>query len=91
MNDDTISAEEHNEIFRSLRQLMRQNEGKMNKAELAQLLIGAAIVNGFDRGKRITGALATLGMNKQYAGIILRRLTGHAWQQHEDGRYTLIG
>jgi hypothetical protein len=90
MNEDNISAEERNKIFRSLRKLMGQNEG-LNKEEMTILLIGAAISNGFDRGKRITGALVTLGMNKQYAGIILKQFTGLAWQRHEDGRYGLIG
>lgn len=60
----TISDEGRNAIFRSLRELKRQQESKMNKDELAELLIGVAILSGFDSGNRITGTLATLGMNK---------------------------
>jgi hypothetical protein len=46
--------------FQSLRQLKRQAERSMNTNELAELLIGAAIVHGFDSGIRITGTLHNL-------------------------------
>lgn len=85
-----MSDEERNAIFRSLRQLKAQHENTMNKDQLAELLIGAAIFKEFNRGARITGTLFTLGMNRQHAGIILDRLTGIKWRRAEDGTYSLI-
>ncbi|NYT40774.1 hypothetical protein HZY97_08405 [Sphingomonas sp. R-74633] len=85
-----MTADELNAIFRSLRALKRQHEKSMNDDELAELLIGAAIFHGFDQGRRITGALATLEMNRRHAGIILKRLTGVRWHRSDDGRYRLI-
>lgn len=86
-----MTDEERNAIFQSLRQLKRQHEKAMNSHELAELLIGAAIVHGFDTGTRITGTLHTLGLNRQHAGIILDQLTGIRWERGEDGRYRLLG
>lgn len=85
-----MDSEERNAIFRSLRQLKRQHEKDMNSHELTELLIGAAIVHGFDSGCRITGTLHALGMNKQHAGIILDSLAGIRWKRGEDGRYGLL-
>lgn len=88
--DADMSDEERNEIFRSLRELKRKHEHTMNADDLAALLIGAAIENGFDRGTRITGTLGRLGMNKRHAGIILKRLTGSVWKRDESGVNSVI-
>lgn len=85
-----MDADALNAIFQSLRQLKWRHEKAMNKDELAELLIGAVISHGFDRGNRITGALARLDMNKRHAGIILSRYVGRLWQRGEGGRYSLI-
>lgn len=85
-----MDAHALNAIFQSLRQLKWRHEKTMNKDQLAVLLIGAVIIHGFDRGNRITGALARLGMNRRHAGIILDRHAGSLWQRGDDGRYSLI-
>lgn len=85
-----IPPDELNAVFRRLRRPKAQHETTMNKDELAELLIGAAILEGFDGGNRITGTLATLGMNRRHAGIILDRLTEVRWRHEKDGRYSLL-
>lgn len=77
-------------LFRELRQLKRQYGAGTNKDQLAELLIGATILNGLDHGRRITGTLEKLGMNRRHAGMILSRFTGVLWQRGPDGRYSLI-
>lgn len=89
--NNRLTPEQVNESFRRLRALKKQHEGSMNKDELAELLICAAITEGFDSGTRITGTLAKIDMHRQHAGIILNRLTGTRWRKRDDGRYTLIG
>ncbi len=88
-------AESTRAIFERLRKLKRDCAPTSTKHELAVVLISSCICEGFDTGRRITRALETLGLNRQYAGKILSEETGndpkrHRWQRDEEGRYTLL-
>lgn len=65
-----------NAIFRRLRELNGKLiavkvKVKVNAHDRAHMLINAAIHEGFDRGNRITGALAQLDFDKRHVGIVL--------------------
>ena len=82
-----------NAAFRRLRALDRTLlECKVNKDERATMLISACICEGFTAGRRITGALERLGLNRQHAGI--RLMAGLQddpewpyWGRRDDGTY----
>jgi hypothetical protein len=81
-------------LFDGLRQLKRDCSPTSTKDELAMILIKACIYDGLDTGPRIVGALATLGLNKKHAGIVLSRWVGndperYHWQRNADGRYSV--
>jgi len=62
-----------NAAFRRLRELNgKLIAAKVNDHERAHALINAAINEGFDRGTRITGALARLDFDKRHVGIVLQ-------------------
>lgn len=82
MTDDQVNA-----AFRNLRRLKKQYDSKLDGHELAALMIGASILEGFNEGKRITGALAKLDFNKQHIGMILKDLTGVQWSRDNVSGY----
>jgi len=62
-----------NAAFRRLRELnSKLIAAKVNDHERAHVLINASIHEGFDRGNRITGALARLDFDKRHVGIVLQ-------------------
>lgn len=74
---------------------MAQHRLTTNKHELATILIGACIMEGFDTGKRITGALEKLGFNKQHAGKMLADGVGvdpqhYYWRRTPQGTYIML-
>lgn len=59
-------------LFRRLRALDQALvDSKVKKHDRATMLINACISEGLISGRRITGALATLGFNRRHAGIQL--------------------
>lgn len=57
-------------------------------------LITACIEGGTDTGPEIIAAIASLGINRQYAGLLLAKNTGrfparHRWFRDESGHYQL--
>lgn len=89
-----LSDEEVRTIFRRLRALLAKS-GDLNQHELAILLIGACIMEGFNTGKRIIGALEKLGFNKQHVGMMLRNGSGedperYYWRRTPLGTYEML-
>lgn len=81
-------------IFERLRALKKQFGRSPNKNELAIALIGACILEGFDTRARIVGALATLGLDRSHAVLVLRENEGkdpaqHVWELDGNGHYRL--
>jgi hypothetical protein len=81
-------------VFSNLRRLKASQRFRLTKHDLAQLLIAACISEGIDSGRRITGALQALGLNRQHAGMMLKDGTGddpafHWWFIDAGGRYAL--
>lgn len=82
------------ELFRRLRRL--KDSSGSNKNDQVIVLIEGCISEGLNQGKRITGAVASLGFNKRHVGKLLREKTGkdpkrHRWTVDEAGFYTLTG
>ena len=89
-----LPSEEVCRIFRQLRALKAKHCSTTNKHELATILIGACILEGINTGKRITGALEKLGLNRQHAGKILVDGAGdepqhYYWRRTTEGTYAL--
>lgn len=88
-----MTAAEVDAIFISLRRVKAEcRRMGLNKHETAMVLIAECIDKGFNTGKRITGALQTLGFNRQHAGKVLSDQTGddphcHGWWREADGVY----
>ena len=80
-------------VFRCLRALDRTlRERKVNKHDRATMLINACICEGFTAGRRITGALEKLGLDRQHAGISLivglqNEPEWPYWGRRDDGTY----
>ena len=80
-------------VFRDLRELdKRLMDSKVKKHDRATVLINACISAGFTSGRRITGALATLGFNRRHAGIQLKAGFRNEpewpyWGRRDDGTY----
>lgn len=80
-------------VFRRLRALDQAlQDSKVNKHDRATMLINACINEGLISGRRITGALATLGFNRQHAGIQLedgfrKEPEWPYWGRRDDGTY----
>ncbi len=65
-----------------------------NKHDQAIALIAACILEGWNTGKRIVGALGAIGMNPRHVGKMLSDGAGaspdrHFWRRSQDGRYSL--
>lgn len=81
-------------MFRNLRQLIAELVSRTNNQhDQATILITACIEEGMDEGKRIVGALKTLGFDPRHVGIILKTGTGdnpnrHLWRRDGTGKYS---
>ena len=79
-------------IFARLRAL--QADCGDNKHDQATALISASILEGWDTGPRIVGALRAVGMDPRHVAIILSKGTGpdperHHWHRGAEGRHSL--
>ena len=91
---DSNPIDPNTALFRRLRAIKAACGLKPNKDDLAIVLITACIQEGLNQGRRITGALERLGLNRRHAGKILAEGTGdcpsrHRWQRDSDGFYSL--
>lgn len=83
------------EFFADLRALELALGRAGNQNDKATILIQECIAYGINTGKRIIGALAHVGLNKQHVGLTLRHGSGtdprrHWWTQNTDGTYTIL-
>jgi hypothetical protein len=81
------------DTFRRLREFNNELiRTKANKDERVDALINACISEGFNHGKRITGAIKALGYNRRHAGMRLNAGTRSEpewpyWGKSDDGTY----
>ena len=76
--------------FRALRVLIKDCGSGTSQHDKAIVVITACIELGFTSGKRIIGALVTLGFDKAHAGIVLSQgLKVGLWLRSEEFTYSL--
>ena len=87
-DDDSIA------LFNRLRGLKAACGPRINKHDLAIVLISACIDEGLDTRPRIVGALRSLGLDYRHVAITLKQGTGvsptlHRWHRDAEGRHSL--
>lgn len=87
------SGAEAKAVFRRLRALAA--DCGTNKHEIAIALITACILEGWDTGPQIIGALKKLDFDHRHVAILLKQFAGtnldrHLWRRDEEGQYSLL-
>lgn len=90
--DTSTPANAETLFFRAQRRTMEYWASRLNRHELAIVLITAFIDYGINTGRRIIKAMETLGFHPSHVAIVLKTGTGsdptqYRWQRDEDGVY----
>lgn len=89
-----LTIAESDAIFERLRDMKSRLRRGCNKNDRCIALITVCIGEGFDKRRRIVGALTHLGFDRAHVILMLKEGQGpspiqHRWMLGDDGRYVL--